>query len=445
MAEFKTSKDLLDQLMRLHPQLIDLSLGRILALLDKLGRPQDRLAPVIHVAGTNGKGSTIAFMQAMLSAAGLRVHTYTSPHLVDFNERIQLAGCGQRSRPISERQLVHYLERVRTTNADAPMSFFEITTAAALLAFSEQPADAVLLEVGLGGRLDATNVVDRPAVTVITPIAIDHADKLGETVGQIAFEKAGILKPGVPAIVAPQDASALTSIAQTANRVGAGLLMFGQHYDFHEERGRLIYRSQRRLIDLPLPNLIGRNQLTNAAVAITALLTFSNGALPVQALEDGLRSAYWPARFSRLSGDPFDRLVGPDTELWLDGGHNPAAAVVLAQTLADLQDRAPKPMFLVVGMMAEKDAVGFFKPFSGLVRGIKVVDIPGEANAMPAGELLNHARTIAIAAEQTATVEQALVDLEREHPGAKRVLICGSLYLAGSVLATSQAFRNRRQ
>ena len=429
-----TSDDLLERLKSLHPLMIDLSLERVRGLLDKLGRPQDSLPNVIHVAGTNGKGSTIAFMQAILNAAGMRVHTYTSPHLVRFHERIQLAGDDGVTRPISEPALVDVLSRVSAVNADAPMTFFEITTAAALLSFSECPADVVLLEVGLGGRLDATNVVDRPAMTVITPVSIDHADKLGDTLDKIAFEKAGILKPSVPAVVGPQPPAALAAICAVADRVGAKLYKHGQHHDAYEERGRLVLQRQDSLLDLPMPSLVGRNQVINAGVALAAVLTTFGDDVPVSALEQGLTNARWPARFTRICSSPFGPQPGAETELWLDGGHNPAAATVLAQTLGDLEERSPKPVYLIVAMMAQKDAAGFLAPFRGIVKGIRTVTIPGEQNAMSAAALCGQAVALGFTAGPAASVASAVAEIETDWPGPKRIVICGSLYLAGHVL-----------
>ncbi len=438
MTTTDASDAVLDDLKRLHPVLIDLSLDRIRGLMDRLGRPQDCLPAVIHVAGTNGKGSTIAFMQAILQADGKRVHTYTSPHLVRFHERIQLADDTGTTRPITDDQLVALLDHVRAINDGAPMTFFEITTAAALLAFAETPADIVLLEVGLGGRLDATNIINTPALSVITPISIDHADKLGDSLAQIAFEKAGILKPGIPAIIGPQHPDAMTSIEQAARRTNTTLICFGRDFDAFEERGRLVYQAEHRLLDLPLPALIGRSQITNAGTALAAILTMTGAATPTEALEQGLRSARWPARFSRLCPRQIGLGDADETEIWLDGGHNPAAAEALAQTLADLQDRAPKPTFLVVGMMAQKDAPGFLGAFKGLVRSIHAVPIPNENASMTAAELRTHATGVGLSAREAATVGDALAAIASETPGPKRILICGSLYLAGDVLASAR-------
>lgn len=435
MTTYEKSDALLARLHELHPLLIDLSLDRIRTLMAKLGHPERRLPPVMHVAGTNGKGSTIAFMQAILQAAGKRVHAYTSPHLVRFHERIQLAGDDGQTTPIAEAALVDVLERVAVANDGAPMTFFEITTAAAFLAFVETPADVVLLEVGLGGRLDATNLVDEPALTIITPVSIDHADKLGDTLDQIALEKAGILKPHVAAVIGPQPPEALAAIQQVADRVKAPLLSYGQHFDAFEERGRLVFQSEHRLLDLPLPALLGRNQVVNAGVAIAALSKLDFEDVSTAAYDQGLQEAKWPARFSRLSGCPFRDWVEDETELWLDGGHNPAAGQALAQTLADLEERAPKPTFLICAMMAQKDAEGFLHPFQGIAKGAVVVPIPDEANAMPPAELARHARNVGLSVDEATDVRTAIKCIEKSATGAKRILICGSLYLAGRVLA----------
>ena len=417
------SDALLAQLYKLHPLLIDLSLDRIRVLMGKLGHPERRLPAVIHVAGTNGKGSTIAFMQAVLQAAGMRVHAYTSPHLVRFHERIQLAGDDGKTGPISEHGLVDVLSRVTDANDGAPMTFFEITTAAAFLAFAEAAADVVLLEVGLGGRLDATNLVDQPALSVITPISIDHADKLGDTIDQIALEKAGILKPNVPAVIGPQPPAALAAIEQVASRVNAPLILHGAEHDAFEERGRLIFQNEHRLLDLPLPALIGRNQIVNAGVAIAALSQVFPEQIPTDAFERGLKEARWPARFSRLCGAPYSDWVTAETELWLDGGHNPAAGQALAQTVADLEERASKPTFLVCAMMAQKDAAGFLQPFQGLAKGLVAVPIPGENNAMPAADLKRCADAVGLQASEAADVRSAIDMIDDIAPGPKRVLI----------------------
>jgi dihydrofolate synthase/folylpolyglutamate synthase len=435
----RKSDKLLADLKLLHPKLIDLSLGRIERLLAKLGNPHEKLPPVVHIAGTNGKGSTTAFLKAMLSAAGLRVHVYTSPHLVRFHERIELAGPDGVSQPIGEDQLVDVLTRTQAVNDGDDITQFEITTAAAFLAFAETPADVILLEVGLGGRLDATNVVQQPALTIITPVSMDHAEKLGHTIGLIAAEKAGILKRGVPCIVAQQEDEALAVIVDTAHRTGAKAIVWGQDFDAFEQNGRLVVQTDTRVLDLPLPALVGRHQIVNAGTAVTAALQIEALRQNEAAIERGLLSAKWPARMQRLDSGPLPDLLGRNSELWLDGGHNPSAGIALAQTLADLEERAPKPLYLICGMMGLKDATGFLSPFRGLVRHIVTVPIPGAHEAPFTPEALAEvANQSDLSADSANDVESALKRIELLDSAPKRVLICGSLYLAGHVLARQE-------
>jgi dihydrofolate synthase/folylpolyglutamate synthase len=425
----------------LHPKLIDLSLGRIERLLAKLGDPHKHLPPVIHIAGTNGKGSVTAYLKAMLEAAGGRVHVYTSPHLVRFHERIEIAGTSPqgRAQAIGEAELVDVLLRTRAVNSGDDITQFEITTAAALLAFAEHPADALLLEVGLGGRLDATNVVAEPALTVITPISMDHAEKLGSTLEKIAAEKAGIVKPGVTCVVSQQEEAVLEVIGRAADDAGAPLVVWGRDFDAFEQRGRLIVQKEDRLLDLPLPALLGRHQIVNAGTAVTAALELDCFRIEERAIERGLLNVNWPARMQRLDAGPLPSLLKPGSELWLDGGHNPAAGQNLAQTLADLEERAPKPLYLVVGMMGLKDAAGFLSPFRGLARHCVTVPIPGAHEApFPPDALAEAARGVGLKAEAAAGVETALKRIEALEPGAKRIIIAGSLYLAGHVLALQE-------
>jgi dihydrofolate synthase/folylpolyglutamate synthase len=434
-----TSDKLLADLKLLHPKLIDLSLGRIERLLGKLGRPHEKLPPVIHIAGTNGKGSTTAFLKAMLSAAGLRVHVYTSPHLVRFHERIELAGADCISRPIGEELLVDVLTRTQAVNDGDDITQFEITTAAAFLAFAETPADVLLLEVGLGGRLDATNVIKRPRLTVITPVSLDHAEKLGSTLALIAAEKSGILKRGVPCIVSQQDDEALSVIVETARRAGAPPIVWGQDFDAFEQNGRLVVQTETHVLDLPLPALVGRHQIVNAGTAVAASLQLDELRHNEAAIERGLLMAKWPARMQRLDYGPLPELLGRNSELWLDGGHNPSAGVALAQTLADLEERAPKPLYLICGMMGLKDAAGFLSPFRGLVRHIVTVPIPGAHEAPFTPEALAEvANRVDLSAETAPDVESALKRIEVLDASPKRVLVCGSLYLAGHVLARQE-------
>lgn len=438
-AVMPTSDELLAQLKLLHPRLMDLSLGRIERLLDKLGNPQRRLAPVIHIAGTNGKGSTAAYLKSMFEAAGRRVHLYTSPHLVRFHERIVLAGEDGKAQPIAEAELVSLLSDVARVNGGDPITFFEITTAAAFVAFAADPADAVILEVGLGGRLDATNLIERPAVTIITPVAMDHADKLGDTLAKIAGEKAGILKPGVPAVVSQQDDDVLHVICERARQVRAPVTAWGHHYDAYEQRGRLVFQQENVLLDLPKPALLGRHQIVNAGTAVAAALAVRHLGLSERAIERGLVEAEWPARMQRLKSGRLADMMRPGSELWLDGGHNPAGGSAIAQTLADLEERSSSPLYLIVGMMGQKDAAGFLRPFRGLARCIVTVPIPG-AHEQPLApdDLAKIASDLGFSAVPATDVPAAIRWIETESSGPKRVLICGSLYLAGHVLALQQ-------
>lgn len=430
---------LLYRLKRLHPMMIDLSLGRLQRLLAELGSPEKRLPPVIHVAGTNGKGSTTAYLKAMLEAAGKRVHVYTSPHLVRFAERISVPGPAGVSGPIDEGRLAELLLRVEQINAGAPITFFEVTTAAAFLAFAEILADAVVLEVGLGGEFDATNVVDHPAMTIITPVAMDHAEKLGDTLAKIAVAKAGILKRGAPAVVSLQEAAALDVIERRADEVRAGpVRMWGHDYEAFEQRGRLVYQCEDEVLDMPMPALIGRHQVINAGTAIAAVrgLRAPGLKLDEKAIEQGLQRVEWPARMQRLRNGRLVKPLPAEWEVWLDGGHNPHCAQAIAQTLADLEERAPKPVAIIVGMMGQKDAAGFLAPFRGLAKRIVTVPIPGahERPHEPAA-LAEIARGLGFQVEAAQGVPEALARLGSGGAGPMRILICGSLYLAGQVLA----------
>jgi dihydrofolate synthase/folylpolyglutamate synthase len=426
-------------LKALHPRRIDLSLQRIERLLGKLGNPQLRLPPVIHVAGTNGKGSVIAYLKAMLEAAGRRVHVYTSPHLVRFHERIELAGPNGKSAPIGEAELVAYLTQAEQINAGEVVTFFEITTAAAFLAFAEHPADALLLEVGLGGRLDATNVVPRPALSIITPISFDHTEWLGQTLPQIAREKAGILKRDVTAVLAQQPFEVLDAISSCAEAIAAPLTVWGRDYEAFEQRGRLVFQSARQLLDLPLPALLGQHQIVNAGTAIAAAQHLSAlGLAEPRTIERGLLDVRWQARMQRLTRGPLAESILQGSELWLDGGHNPAGGAAIAQTLAELEERAPKPVALVLGMLDSKDAEGFLAPFAGLVRHVRTVPVAGSEAARDTAALAALAAGLGLAAAPAADVASAVRELAAAEASPIRILICGSLYLAGQVLAEQQ-------
>ncbi len=412
---------ILDRMMALHPKVMDLVLDRVWRLLAALDHPENDLPPVIHLAGTNGKGSTQAMIRAGLEAAGKRVHAYTSPHLARFHERIRLAG-----ELISEEALTAILDECYAANGGEQITYFEITTCAGLLAMARTPADFTLLETGLGGRLDATNVVEKPQMTVITPISIDHEQFLGNTLAKIAGEKAGIIKRGVPCVVGPQPDEALEVIEARAQALGAPLIAHGQHWHVYEERGRLIYQDERGLLDLPLPNLPGAHQYQNAGAALAVLRHLDLGEA---AYEGAMTDAYWPARMQRLREGPLVD-VAPDVELWLDGGHNPAAGEALAKHLAGLPER---PTYLICGMLNTKDATGYMRPLAAQAQQLTAISIPGEANTLPADDTAKMARSVGMAAKTADDVTQALADIAASNPSA-RVLICGSLYLAGHVL-----------
>jgi dihydrofolate synthase/folylpolyglutamate synthase len=422
------------RLLGLHPKLIDLTLDRMWRILDALGHPERSLPPVIHTAGTNGKGSTIAFMRAILEAAGLRVHVYTSPHLVRFNERFRLGAAGG-GRLASDAELAEALSECERANAGAPITVFEITTAAGLLLFARHPADILLLEVGLGGRLDATNVIERPLATVVAPVALDHAEFLGDTLAAIAAEKAGIFKPDVPAIVAAQPREALAVIERQAARLHAPIRIAGEDWTATEERGRLVYQDDAGLIDLPAPKLYGRHQFENAGLAIAALRALDTLELTPAAFE-GVARAEWPARMQRLSSGALAALVPPGGELWLDGGHNPDGGRVIASALADLEERVSRPLVLIVGMLANKDGWGFLRNFTGLARRVVTVPIPQQKNTWPAAALADAARAIGLPAQESPDIETALSAIGRfDLDQPPRILITGSLYLAGAALA----------
>ncbi len=422
------------RLTALHPKRIDLSLDRVQRLLAALGSPERKLPPLIHVAGTNGKGSTIAFLRAILEAAGKRVHVYSSPHLVRFNERFRLGKPGE-GRLVSDDELAAALEECERANAGAPITVFEITTAAALLLFSRHAADVLLMEVGLGGRLDATNVVDNPLATIITPISIDHTDFLGDTLDKIATEKAGILKRGVPAIVAAQHRDALSVIERQAAKLGAPLKIAGEDWTATEERGRLVYQDEAGLLDLPAPKLYGRHQFENAGLAIAALRAIQSLKVPPAAFEAGLVKADWPARMQRLAQGKLVELAPPGSELWLDGGHNPDGGRAIAAALADLEERVSRPLLLIVGMLASKDCEGFLRNFTGLARRMIAVPVPGAEKGLTADAVADAARAIGLPAASRDNLTEALeaaCKLDLDPP--PRILITGSLYLAGEVL-----------
>lgn len=422
---------ILQRLTALHPKAIDLSLDRIRRLLAKLGDPHLALPPVFHVAGSKGKGSTVAFLRAMAEAAGYRVHAYTSPHLVRFNERIRLAG-----HLIDDARLIRLLERCEAVNAGEAITFFEITTAAAYLAFAETPADLVLLETGLGGIADTTNVIPKPLLTALTPIGIDHVAFLGDTVAKIAVSKAGIIKPQVPCVVGPQPDDAMRVIEAKARDCAAPLFRAGRDWQASAASGALLWESREERLILPCPKLAGAHQIVNAGIAVACARRLEGFAIPRDAIAAGLTQVDWPARMQRLTRGPLAAALPPGTDLWLDGAHNAMAGEALAATLAELP---PRPTWAVVGMLNTKDAAGLLRPLAPNLRGLRTVAIPGEANTLPAEALAEAARSVGVAAEPAASLAEAISGIAetlRASPaGPARVIITGSLYLAGRVLA----------
>lgn len=417
---------ILARLLTLHPKLIDLNLDRQRRLLADLGHPEARVPPVIHVAGTNGKGSTIAFLRAFLEAAGQRVHVYSSPHLVAFNERIRLSG-----ELVDTPRLDAALEHCELVNAGQPITFFEITTAAALHLFAEVPADFLLLETGMGGEFDSTNVIEHPLGTIVTPVALDHQQFLGTTIAEIARTKAGILKRGSKAVFARQTDEALEALETRARFLRVAPFVGGRDFDAYRQDGRLVYHDEQGLLDLPPPALSGLHQFDNAGVAIAAARHFG---LPVddEAMARGMRGVDWPGRLTPLRGR-LSEALGPEHELWLDGGHNVHGATALRRALDEMAARRAAPLVLIVGMMNTRAPEDFLAAFADTGAQVLALTIPGEANAHPAEEIAARAREAGFAAEAMPSLAGAIA-AAKAVDGA-RVVICGSLYLAGHVLA----------
>ena len=419
---------ILERLLALHPKLIDLSLGRIEGLLAALDHPERRLPAVVHVTGTNGKGSTVAFMRATLEAAGYRVHAYTSPHLARFHERIRITG-----RLIEEDHLSSLLEECEAANGSRPITFFEITTAAGFLAFSRTPADVLLLENGLGGRLDATNVVVRPALTVITPVSIDHTQYLGEGLGVIAGEKAGILKAGVTGVIGPQPAQAAAPIRARAALIGARLIRHGVDYGARAAGGGLRFTAGAVTLDLPRPSLHGDFQIENAGLAVAALRALDGFEFTLEHLAAGLKGAVWPARLQRLKRGPLAARLPRGWESWIDAGHNPHAGRALAQTAVAAW--GGKPLHLIAALLNSKDSEGYLEPLAGVASDVRCIAIPGEAASLTADEMLRAANRAGLDATTAASLEDALDDILGAAISPARILICGSHYLVGALLA----------
>lgn len=429
---------IIEQLLGLHPKGFDLSLDRITRLLEKLGNPQKRLPPVIHVAGTNGKGSVTAFSRALLEAAGLGVHVHTSPHLVNWYERYRLGIRGEKGRYVEDAVLANALERVAAANDGQMITVFEILTAVTFVLFAEHPADAAIIEVGLGGRFDATNVIADPAVSIIMPISLDHQAYLGDSVELIAAEKAGIMKAGAPVVIGHQEFdAALDVLVHTAERLKCPTAVYGQDYSAHEEFGRMVYQDEFSLVDTALPRLPGRHQLANAAAAIRAVKA-AGFEVTDRMIEKAMASVEWPGRLQRITTGKIVELAPPGSEIWIDGGHNPGAGEVIAEAMAGFEEKQARPLFLIAGMINTKDQVGYFKAFADIAQYVFTVPIHGTDAAIDPVVLAHAVFDAGLVAAPTSSIEEALEELtKRLAPGkpAPRILIGGSLYLAGNALA----------
>jgi dihydrofolate synthase / folylpolyglutamate synthase len=432
----RTASQEIDVLMQLHPKGFDLSLDRISKLLERLGNPHLNLPPVIHIAGTNGKGSASAFCRAILEAAGFSVHVHTSPHLVRWHERYRMGAVGGGTL-VEDRMFADALRRVARENAGQHITVFEILTAAGFLLFSENPADVVILEVGLGGRFDATNVIAKPAVSLIMPVSMDHEAYLGDTPEEIAFEKGGIIKRGCPVVIGQQPfPTAKDMLIALAEKSGGPLAVYGQEFLAYEEHGRMVYQDEDGLSDLPLPALIGRHQIANAAAAIKAV-QMAGFDVTDDAVERGLMSASWPARMQRLRQGELLKLAPMGAEIWLDGGHNPGAGIVVAEALAGQDERSERPLFMIAGMINTKDSTGYFRTFEGLVKHVYAVPVSGSEAGVAPEKLALAAQDAGLSAEPVASVANALALLRDNFDPDEtppRILIGGSLYLAGEVL-----------
>ena len=440
MTQNLTAAHRIERLLEKHPKGFDLSLERISRLLEALGNPQDKLPPIIHIAGTNGKGSATAFARALLEAEELAVHVHTSPHLVNWHERYRLGRKGEAGQLVDDATLSDAVARVTEANGEHMITVFELLTAVTFVLFAEHPADAVILEVGLGGRFDATNVITKPAVSLIMPVSLDHQSYLGDKVEIIAAEKAGIIKRGCPVVIGFQSSDdARQVMIDIADRLRCPLSVFGQDFLAYQEHGRMVYQDESGLIDLPLPRLPGRHQIANAAAAIKAVRE-AGFALSDQAVEKAMTSVTWPARMQRLTQGDLMRFAPEKAEVWLDGGHNPGAGVVIAEALAELEERDPRPLYLITGMINTKDPVGYFEAFTGMARQVYTVAISSSDSGIDHETLADAARRAGLEALPVASVAEGLKAIKeqvKDEVIAPRILIGGSLYLAGDVLAAN--------
>ncbi|WHA41273.1 bifunctional folylpolyglutamate synthase/dihydrofolate synthase [Agrobacterium larrymoorei] len=436
--EMTEAERIIERLMQLHPKGFDLSLDRITRLLEKLGNPHKRLPPVIHVAGTNGKGSVTAFSRALMEAAGLAVHVHTSPHLVNWNERYRIGVPGGQGHLVEDAMFADALARVETANSGQHITVFEILTAVTFVLFAEQPADVVILEVGLGGRFDATNVIANPAVSIIMPISLDHQAYLGDRVELIAAEKAGIMKSGSPVVIGHQEYdAALDVLIATAERLKCPTAVYGQDFSAHEEYGRLVYQDEFSLVDAPLPRLPGRHQLANAAAAIRAVKA-AGFEVTERMIDKAMTSVEWPGRLQRITQGRIFDLAPKGSEIWIDGGHNPGAGEVIAEAMAGFEEKRARPLFLIAGMINTKDQVGYFKAFADIAEYVFTVPIHGSDAAIDPVVLAHAVFDAGLTAAPTSSIEEALEELSKRldpNKPAPRILIGGSLYLAGNALA----------
>lgn len=426
----------IERLLTLFPRGFDLSLDRIRTLLDDLGRPQDRMPPVIHIAGTNGKGSATAFSRALIEQAGLTCHVHTSPHLVNWHERYRLGAPGG-GKLVSDDVLAEAVLRAEKVNDGRKITVFELLTAVTFILFAEHPADAAIIEVGLGGRFDATNVIDKPAVSLIMPIALDHQAWLGDTVEQIAMEKGGIIKPGCPVVIGQQNSDAAREVlVELAERRRAPFQVYGQDFSAHEEHGRLVYQDEDGLWDLPLPALAGRHQHANAAAAIRAVKS-AGFSVTDEIAERALKHVEWPARLQRLTSGRLIAHAPAGAEIWLDGGHNPHGGAAVAEAMADFEERQERPLYLVIGMINTKDPVGYFEAFRGLAVKVYTAPIHDSDAGLDPVALASDAAQCDLVAEPVSSVTEALHKINAECAGKAppRILIGGSLYFAGNVLS----------
>ncbi|MBT5914285.1 bifunctional folylpolyglutamate synthase/dihydrofolate synthase [Rhodospirillaceae bacterium] len=435
MCSVKTkmiSRKLIERLERLHPKIIDLSLDRLNNLLNALDNPQKRLPPIIHVAGTNGKGSTIAILRSIQNAAGLSIHAYTSPHLVHLNERFIIAG-----KEITEKSLIQTLTECENANAGAEITFFEIITAAGLLAFSKIKADLLLLEVGLGGRFDATNVVSNPILSIITPISLDHQQYLGDTLEKIAYEKAGILKEKRPAIIGQQGPEALKVIKLKAEETGSPLFIFQRDWNITETKSAIKFEVEGSTSYFEKPNLKGIHQIQNAGIAIAAT-HYLKEVLPIKngSIDQGLLTVKWPARLQKINEGPLINILPTNVELWIDGGHNQNASLLIAHTIRNWKIKNPcLSIHMVFGCLSNRETKALLQPFINIIDLVQTVKIPEQANSASRELVAHTAKSMGFRASPADTVAKAIKNIISLSAGKRLILIYGSLYLSGSVLA----------